>query len=708
ARIGAHLPNDLKIKKGKLRGQLSEGMLCSVTELGMAEAAEGILILPEDTPVGLPIAEALQRHDHLLEVDLTPNRGDCLGVRGIARDLGASIGSKLKPMVINFTVDDTVDQRHPMAVKIEDAEGCPRYAGRVIEGVKIGPSPDALRFRLEKVGLRSINNVVDITNLILLDLNQPLHAFDLAQLKPPLVVRRAANGEVLETLDEVERTLTDQMTLIADQNQGLALAGIMGGQNSGITDGTTDIFLESAYFEPVRTARTGRRLNIVSDSRYRFERGTDPYGIQFALDRATQLILEMAGGKAGSLILEDAGTWMRPSPVPFRPERANQLGGISLEHDEMERMLIGLGCELSDSAPPSNNFHAQMIQPPSHRHDLKREEDLVEEIIRLFGYDRVPSTMPHSGMSAEGDLAQESWADRLRDLWTGLGYLEAVNYAFVDRATQTIFDPNREAEALLNPISEEQAVMRTTLMPGLIQTAIRNLNQGNAQLRLFETGAVFHLEQPGVTHESDRLSGLITGPIRERNWHGTHRESDLYDLKGDLETFLARLNRPEPQFRAAGPEFLHPGRRAEILLDDAVVGWMGQLHPGVQSRLGIGQAVLLFELDTEALQAHQAEPQSASKTRFPSIQRDFAFIVPESLAARELTEVIQGVDRSLVRQVMIFDVYTGSQVPEGQKSLAIGVVLQAEERTLTDAEAQNLSDSIVGRLTEQFGAQLRG
>ncbi|MEO5353632.1 MAG: phenylalanine--tRNA ligase subunit beta, partial [Magnetococcus sp. XQGC-1] len=385
ARVGAVLANGLTIQRSRIRGQLSEGMLCSQAELGLAGSSDGILILPPETVDGLPLAEVLGRNDHLFELSLTPNRGDCLGVRGIARELGALTQTPLHPLPV---AAPEVQSQQEM-VRIEDAEGCPRYAGRIVRGVRIAPSPEWLRLRLESVGIRSINNVVDITNYILLDLNQPLHAFDLARLHLPLQIRRARSGERLRTLDGVERLLNEEMTVIADSQHPLALAGIMGGEESGVTAETTDLFLESAWFEPIRIARTGRRLGINSDSRHRFERGTDPEGLLLALERATQWILELAGGTAEPILWADTGRWSPLPPVSMRPQRINRLGGVALTPEGMATMLGHLGCRLVAQEGESMTF-----QPPSHRHDLRREEDLLEEVIRLHGYDQVQTSLP--------------------------------------------------------------------------------------------------------------------------------------------------------------------------------------------------------------------------------------------------------------------------------------------------------------------------
>jgi phenylalanyl-tRNA synthetase beta chain len=697
ARVGAKLPNGLKIKKSKVRGELSEGMLCSLAELGMAAEADGILILPANSPSGAPVADLVGRSGTLFELDLTPNRGDCLGVRGIARELGALTKTSIKPLSPAVTVNDTT----PALVEIEDGEGCPRYAGRIIRDIKVGPSPAWLQERLESVGLRPINNVVDITNYILLDLNHPLHAFDLDQLKLPLVVRRAKDGESLTTLDDEKRELTAEMTLIADQARPLALAGIMGGAESGVTDKTTDIFLEAAYFNPTRTAKTGRKLAIQSDSRHRFERGIDPEGLKLALDRAAELIVELAGGKVGPISMVDAKTWEPPAPIPLRPERINQRGGINLEPAEMEEMLTRLGMQKT----PDGNF-----QPPSHRHDLVREEDLLEEIVRLYGYDKVPSSMPRVEVGVPQPEAAAVVNRNIRKLMTGLGYFEAINYAFVSQSLQDQFDPGVETTALLNPISEDQAVMRSTLVCGLMESARRNLSRGNSILKLFEVGRVFRPGKDSSLIEEERIAALLSGPIAQRNWHAQERNVDFFDIKGDLQALLDGLITTPLYFKIGGPEFLHPGRKSYIYskkIKDHPIGWVGELHPTIQESLDPAQPLFMFELESQYLNDKVSRKGKGIISRYPSVDRDFAFLVADDVEAGPFLEAILAVDRQLIRGVNLFDLYKGQHVDQGAKSLALMVTLQADDRTLTEAETQKLSEQIIAQVKDKFNATQR-
>ncbi|WP_130472741.1 phenylalanine--tRNA ligase subunit beta, partial [Candidatus Magnetaquicoccus inordinatus] len=685
AREGAQLANGMTIRISQVRGQRSEGMLCSRAELGLSGNADGILILPPDTVDGLPLSAVLGRDDHLFELSLTPNRGDCLGVRGIARELGALTQTALRPLSLPISAL----MHDPEQVRIEDTQGCPRYAGRIIRGVKIAPSPEWLRQRLETVGLRSINNIVDITNYILLDLNQPLHAFDLAKVQLPIVVRRAVPGEKVRTLDGVERILDEDMTVIADGQRVLALAGIMGGEESAVSESTEDIFLEAAYFAPIPIARTGRRLGLQSDSRYRFERGIDPEGVVLAMERATALILELAGGTAETISWVDSGTWSKPALVHMRPQRINQLGGIDLSPEAMRSMLEYLGCHWLETTGQQMCF-----QPPSHRHDLRREEDLLEEVIRLYGYDRVQVSLPRLEVNAPEILPLDQTLASVHHFLGGRGYLEAINYAFISAELQQQFNPTLRGMALLNPISAEQSVLRTCLITGLLDNARRNISRGNASLRLYELGGVFTPLSDQQLQESQRLAGLLSGPLYGRNWHTTDREADFFDLKGDVEALLRSMGWTDLRFEEGGPAFLHPGRKAIILAaDDLHLGWLGSLHPTLQAQRDLPQSVQIFELDEVALtHAMHATVATATSSRFPAVERDFAFVVKQDLPSSALLEAIRTVDGTLIRTVELFDLYTGVHLPADRKSLAVRVVLQAADRTLTDQEVQGVAE----------------
>ncbi|HIJ82718.1 MAG: phenylalanyl-tRNA synthetase beta subunit [Magnetococcales bacterium] len=704
AREGATLPNGMKIGKSRIRGQMSQGMLASEAELGLAASAEGILILPEGTISGTPLAVLLGRDDDLFELELTPNRGDCLGVRGIARELSALTGQRMRPLTAHVEVTDTT----PAQVVIEHRTGCPRYAGRIIRGVRVAPSPFWLKNRLESVGLRSINNVVDITNLILLDLNQPMHAFDLGQLALPLIVRSAFPGEKLTTLDGTTHELGPDNLLIADSRRPLALAGIMGGMDTGVTESTTSLFLEAAFFNPLMVTRTGRRLGINSDSRFRFERGIDPLGLTLAMERATELILELCGGRAGPVTMAETGAWNPGEPIRLRHERINRLAGIHLSNPEMEEKLVGLGCEKIMVGEQT------FFKPPSHRHDLVLEEDLLEEIVRLHGYDNVTPVLPRmESKPAEFD-ARETLSWTLRRRMASLGYLETINYSFVSKVLQHRFDPEVAAEELVNPISEDMAVLRTSLCPGLLDSARRNLSRGNLNLRLFEAGHVFlpgQGQNQGHLVERERLAGLVTGERHSRAWHNRIENIDFFDLKGDLEHLVASLGCGGMVFEPGGPEFLHPGQKAVFHPHDLgrPIGWIGMLHPEHQRLLDPAQVVFMFEFALDDLHPHllTGNKGDCSLSRFPALERDFAFLVDQTVGAGPFMEAMAKIAPGLIQNVRLFDVYKGENLPQGKKSFAINVVFRASDRTLTDQEAQELCARIVETAQSLFGAQQR-
>lgn len=704
ARIGARLPNGLEIVESTIRGVISQGMLCSKTELGLATASEGILLIPPAAPEGAAMATILGLDEVILELGITPNRGDCLGVRGIARELGALTATPLRPLPLLTT---PCQPDGPIAtVHIKDTIGCPRYAGRIINNIKISPSPAWLQTRLEAVGMRAINNVVDVTNFILLDLNQPLHAFDLTHLHLPIVVRRARTNETLRTLDGMERTLTDQMTVIADQQHALALAGIMGGETSGVTETTTDIFLEVAYFDPIATARTGRRLEILSESRHRFERGVDPEALLTVMERATQMILELAGGQAGPITLQDAGTWHLPKPIVYRPQRINQLGGVQLTAETMNALLTGIGCQIT---PMDQENSAFQVLPPSWRHDLRLEEDLLEEIIRLYGYDNVPTSLPRVTAAPHTPHLLLSLLDRVRTIMVGLGYLEAINYAFVSTAIQHQFNGEQPPLALLNPLSEDQTVLRTDLIAGLIKTAQRNFNRGNFRLRLFEVGRIFLTDEQGNLTEHERLAAILTGPAQERTVYHPLRQTDFSDLSGDLISLFTDIGDLGTVFEHGGPTFLHPGRKAWLINNEGkTIGWMGQLHPAMQESLDLRKEIYAFELNLTALSNRpKIQTTGESTSPFPGIQNDFTFLLPEKTPSQEVVNQILQIDPGLIRQVSVIDIYTGTGVPKGHKNLTLTLLLQANDRTLTDLESKAISEKVIIRMQERFGAALR-
>lgn len=710
---GARLPNGLEIRKSKIRGETSEGMLCSEQELKLAEETEGILILPPDAPVGSPLACHLGRDDVVLDIELTPNRADCLSHLGVAREIAALTGAVMTAQ------DQAVPEEGEAvgaitSVTIEDAERCPRYAARVIRGVKVGPSPRWLASRLEKVGVRPINNVVDVTNYVLFELGQPLHAFDLATLdEGRIVVRRAREGEPLVTLDGVERKLTIDDLVIADATRPVALAGVMGGESTEVTAGTADILLESAYFTPLGIRRTARRQGLKSEASHRFGRGCDPEMVVRASDRAAALLAELAGGRVASGVLDVYPAPVRRPEIRLRPECANALLGIDLAGDAMAGILRRLGIAVDAKG-------AELVaQAPSWRPDLVIEADLVEEIARLHGYDRIPTTLPRSPIQSPEAPPERRFEQTARELFTGFGFHEAITYRFIspdwsDRLGLAADDSRRRNVRLRNPMREDQAAMRTSLIPGLLTAALANLRRDQTDVRLFEAGKVFFSSGEGkLPEERVALGAVLVGEGRPGFW-GKGRAADFYDAKGPVEALLDRLAIRGARFQTEGlSPYLHPGLSASLRWEKERLGELGMLHPEVAASLELPDNLFLVDLDAPALlrAAGARFPAFTPPPRFPAARRDLAVVVDESIESGDLLEQIEAISekefREALRQIEIFDVYRGAGIPAGKKSVALRLSYRFDERTLTDAEVNAFQDRVLTRLAKELGAALR-
>ncbi|AHK78938.1 phenylalanyl-tRNA synthetase [Ectothiorhodospira haloalkaliphila] len=699
APVGATLPNDFKLKKVKLRGAPSHGMLCSARELGLSEASEGLMELPADTPVGQDLRELLSLDDQILEVDLTPNRADCLSLSGVAREVATLTRKPLKA-VETTPVAAACDDIFP--VRLDAPADCPRYAGRVVRGVDAtAATPIWMQERLRRAGLRSLGPLVDVTNYVMLELGQPMHAFDLSVLRGTLIVRRAHEGEALKLLDEKDLTLSGDDLVIADEEKCLALAGIMGGAASGVTDATRDVFLESAHFAPMAVAGRARHHGLHTDSSHRFERGVDPELPSRALERATQLLCEIAGGQPGpAQVAESEGHLPVRATIDFRPVRTNELLGANISTQAMQEILTRLGCQVTDAQT------SWQVTPPSFRFDLAIEADLVEEIARVHGYDDLPTQLP-------AVQPQVTWLDearvpprRMRACLTDLGYLEAVTFSFVDQAWQARFAPAVTPLKLANPISSELAVMRTSLWPGLVKAAQYNLNRQQDRLRLFEIGLSFVPEGNELKQEK-MIAGLVCGPAWPNQWGQPDRTADFFDMKGDVESLLglAGLDR-RVEWQACEHPALHPGQSAELRLDGQIIGWAGTLSPDLEDWLDLDISMYLFELKLEAI-SRGAVPTFRGQSRFPAIRRDLAILVDEAVPAARVVQVIESMDYSALQQVSLFDVYTGKGVPEGRKSLALGLILQDLSSTLTDSQVDDMITAVVDKLQEEVGATLR-
>jgi len=712
AQVGSVLPGDFKIKKSKIRGQESHGMLCSEKELGLADESPGIMILPADLTLGRPVFEALGLKDVRYELGLTPNRPDCLSIVGVSREVAAMAGNPLR-----LPQAEVVETGAPIAeltsVAVDDAAGCPRYAARLITGVRIGPSPEWLVRRLESVGMRSINNVVDVTNYVLMELGHPLHAFDFNLLDGRrIIVRRADEGQAFTTLDSQSRPLLGTDLTICDAAGPVALAGIMGGENSEVRPDTADILLESAYFDPAGIRRTGKRLGLHTESSHRFERGADIDMVPVALDRAASLILEVAGGNAAQGVIDVYPRPLAERKIAIGARRTNEILGLKLDALEIRSLLrsIGLGAELSENHPDVVNASV-----PAFRPDLEREIDLVEEVARLNGYDRIPVTMPAGRIVCHRPASRQRQVRALRDAMVAAGFAEVINYSFVapaawDRVALAADDPRRKTVQILNPLNEEQSVMRTTLVASLLETVARNLSYRSRDLRLFELRPVF-LPQAAdeLPQEQVRLTAVICGRRDPEGWAQGKEMVDFYDLKGVFEGLVERFRIAGIRWDSARSEnFLHPGKSCSLVVGDKVVGTLGEVHPRVLENFDIELPVCLLDLDIEAFfAASSVKGAFRAPSRFPDVYRDSALLLDESVNAQQVFDLVERVGSKEVEEFILFDLYRGKGIPAGKKSLGIRVRYRSAERTLTDEEIAAIHGRIVNQLCKNLGAEIR-
>jgi phenylalanyl-tRNA synthetase beta chain len=696
---GAELPGGLKIKRSELRGVASFGMLCSAKELGMEDTQGGLLDLPADAPVGTDLREYLKLDDRIVEVDLTPNRADCLSVEGIAREVALLNGLDLKvPEAAPVTV--TIGATLP--VKLLAPEACPRYLGRLIKGVsRSAPTPLWMKERLRRSGLRSLDAVVDVTNYVLLEMGQPLHAFDAARLDGGIRVRYGKPGETLRLLNDQAIELQADVLVIADESKPLALAGIMGGAESAVSATTIDIFLECAFFSPMAIMGKARRYGLNTDSSHRFERGVDP-GLQYrAIERASALIMALAGGEAGPVVAaESSDDLPRREPIRLRAERIERVLGLTLDRKRVAEILNRLGMSVAEVP------EGWRVTPPGFRFDIAIEADLIEELGRVYGYDLLPRRAPvmraAMGPVSEGRLS----LDRVKDLLVDRGYQEAITYSFVDEGMLKLIEPETPYLPLKNPISAELAVMRTSLWAGLLDAALKNTYRQQARVRLFETGLKFALRDSGIEQRKS-IAGLALGSVNPEQWGEPERRIDFYDIKADVEA-LARLTgrSGELGFSAGGHPALHPGQTAAIHLNGERVGWIGMLHPRLEKQLGFEQSVFLFELDQDPLLS-RAIPRFHALSRFPQVRRDIAVIVAEAIPADRLSACVKRQGAGLLREALVFDVYRGQGVDAGHKSVALGLVFQDEAETLTDARVDGAVAAVLEGLAQEFSARLR-
>ncbi|RXZ45423.1 phenylalanine--tRNA ligase subunit beta [Crenobacter cavernae] len=691
---GAVLPGDFKIKPTKMRGVESGGMLCSGKELGVPDDADGLLVLPADAPVGADIRDYLELDDTLFTLKITPNRADCLSIKGIAREVAALTGAPLNAEAIE-PVAPTLDDTLP--VKIAAPAACGRYLGRVIRGVNpSAKTPDWMRQRLERSGLRSITALVDVTNYILLELGQPMHAFDLDKIAGGITVRMTGPGEKLVCLNEKEVELAADTLVIADDSQAVGIAGIMGGLNSSVTDETRDIFLESAFFAPGAIAGRARALGFGSDSSYRFERGVDFALARDAIERATRLVLDIAGGEAGP-VTETLGQLPERATVKVRTSRVNKVLGLELKNEEIAAIFARLGFEASANA---DGFD---VAAPSFRFDVEIEEDLIEEIARVFGYDAIPADALRSRVAMLPLPETRQPREQIRRKLAARDFQEVVTYAFVEEKWEADFAGNANPVKLINPIASQMSVMRSSLIGGLVDVLVGNLNRKQPRVRVFELARVFLKQNDGSVEQPERIAGLAWGPRQPEQWAGKAERVDFFDAKGDVEALL--YPRVATYARAEHPAF-HPGRCARVLLDGKVVGFVGELHPRWVQAYDLPNAPVLFELDLDVVLASEhlrARPVS----KFQAARRDLALVVDEAVTVAAMQASFQRVAPAIVVDIALFDVYRGKGVPEGKKSLAFGVKLQDAAKTLTDEEVDAAIAALLEAVEADHGATLR-
>lgn len=702
ARVGAVLPGDFKIRKAKLRGVESRGMICSASELGLEEeTSPGILELPPSAPAGDDFRAWLSLDDHTIEIDLTPNRGDCLSLKGVAREVGVLNRMAVESPAI-AEQPAVCEDTFPVAVSAPEA--CPRYVGRVVRGVDVGAeTPLWMVERLRRSGVRSINVIVDITNYVMLELGQPMHAFDLAELVRTIEVRHARDGETLVLLDGQEIALRPDTLVIADADKPLAMAGIMGGEHSGVNEATRDVFLESAFFTPLAVAGQARSYGLHTDSSHRFERGVDPALTWQAIERATELLTRIAGGRPGP-VSETASPDHLPAArrVRLRAERIEQCLNLALPGEEVVEILDRLGMPAVVEAPG-----AWQVSVPSWRFDVSIEEDLIEELARIHGYNRLPARRPpvRLGLSADNEARQP--LARLRRQLVARDFQEAITYSFVAPDLQGMLAPDAVAPRLANPISSDMAVMRASLFPGLVKALMHNLNRQQSRVRLFEAGLVFRGELDSL-EQVPMLGALVAGPRSPEGWAGGRDTVDFFDLKGDLESLFALSGSADDwRFESATHPALHPGQTARILRDGRPVGWLGALHPGVRHELGIRAEVFVFEVEQAALLEGRL-PIFAPLSRFPEVRRDLALVVEATVPVQALLDTLREQAGEWLTDLHLFDVYHGRGVAEGHKSLALGLTWQHPSRTLNDEEINQLVEAIVAESKHRFGAELRG
>jgi len=711
ALTGATLPSGITIKKAKIRGEPSEGMLCSEVELALGNDGSGIMILSSEAQVGQPLSETLGLKDLVFEIGLTPNRPDCLSLIGLAREISALTGKALHLPPLSME-EQGEDISTLTSVTIQDPDLCPRYCARIISGITIGPSPLWMRRRLEACGMRAINNVVDVTNYVLLELGQPLHAFDLTLLdQQRIVVKRATPGTSFTTLDDKERKLPEDALMICDGSKPIALAGIMGGLNTEVKETTSRVLLESAYFTPAGILRTSKKMGLRTESSQRFEKGVDPEGVPWALNRAAQLIAELAGGTINPDFIDNY-----PNPVPSPPTitlstgRTNSILGTELTSDEISQTLRDLTFTVHKDSEDSIT-----VTPPSFRVDIKEGIDLIEEVARLWGYDRIPATLPHAISHPPQKDRAVLLEKKTKETLIQQGYREIITYSFISpldlqNLGLSAEDQRLQPLTLLNPLTEDQSSMRTTLIPGLLSTARKNIFQNNSNLKLFEVGPVFfRRESERLPEEVKMVAGLATGLYQEESWNTDGRAVDFYDLKGCVETLLNQLRIRNVSFSL--PEmnpFLNTVNALDLMVGKQKVGFVGEILPQVLDRFQLSQQIYVFEIFLSRLLPEFSEQEKFYPLpKYPPVYRDIALVVDDTISAQTVSETMEKFKNKYIEEIEIFDYYKGKSLAPGKKSLAYRLKYQAYDHTLTDREVNALHEKLIDNLHRELGAVLR-
>ena len=703
ARIGAQLVDPessqlVKLKKAKIRGVASEGMICSEKELGISDRHEGIIVLPPDAPLGTPLDEHLG--DAILDLDITPNRPDCLSIIGIAREIAALTGQQVRlPEASYDELGEPIERK--ASVEIADPDLCPRYCASLLTDVRVAPSPHWMEQRLLACGMRPINNVVDVTNYIMLEYGQPLHAFDFEKIRRNrIIVRRAHNGERITTIDGVERELPSDMLAIADGEGAVAIAGVMGGTASEVMEDTTSVLIESANFNPVSLRRTSASLKLRSEASLRFEKGLSPELPMLALRRATQLMAELSRGKIAKSIIDVYPGKRETKPISLTAKQVERTLGIKVKREKTSEVLrsLGFGCELVGTGELS-------IAVPHWRTDVRLAEDLVEEIARVIGYGELPTTLPSGTLPRHEPEPMRALRERVSDILTGCGMQEVITYSLTSLEVLRKVGSDLAPLRIANPITSEQEYLRTTLRPGLLQALSANEKHEEGGIKLFEAGKVYLPSEGGLPEEHHMLAGVLCGPGLDRSWHGEGQALDFFDAKGFLETLFARLG-VEASFEPTEDDIFSPSRAARVILGSQDVGLLGELHPRVAEGFDISRPVYIFDIDLERLlPATTALRKYRPIPRFPVTLRDIAVVLDAATPSKKVNDIIESFP--LVARVTLFDVYIGEQVPPGKKSLAYRILYQSPSRTLTDEEVNKEQEKILQRLHHELGATLR-